>query len=133
MVGADLKNLVNEAALLAAHRGHDQVTMPDFTDSLEKITLGTVRGIVLDRAERESAPRQGNRSAGHAPRPVRMKDLIFPNGPGCSGPVRRQTADATMNRSGRTRIAPPLAIWRWRSQVQRGSYLVASRRALLAR
>jgi cell division protease FtsH len=53
MVGADLKNLVNEAALLAAHRGHDRVTMPDLTDSLEKITLGTVRGIVLDRAERE--------------------------------------------------------------------------------
>ena len=28
MVGADLKNLVNEAALLAARRGHDQVTTP---------------------------------------------------------------------------------------------------------
>src|SRR5689334_18735597 len=63
MVGADLANLVNEAALLAAHRGHDQVTMPDFTDSLEKVTLGTVRGIVLDRAERE---RTAYHESGHA-------------------------------------------------------------------
>src|SRR5690242_20280501 len=63
MVGADLANLVNEAALLAAHRGHDQVTMPDFTDSLEKVTLGTVRGIVLDQAERE---RTAYHESGHA-------------------------------------------------------------------
>ena len=63
MVGADLKNLVNEAALRAARRGHDQVTMPDFTDSLEKITLGTVRGIVLDRQERE---RTAFHESGHA-------------------------------------------------------------------
>ncbi|HYX62292.1 MAG TPA: ATP-dependent zinc metalloprotease FtsH [Streptosporangiaceae bacterium] len=63
MVGADLKNLVNEAALLAARRGHNQVAMPDFTDSLEKITLGTVRGIVLDRQERE---RTAFHESGHA-------------------------------------------------------------------
>ncbi len=63
MVGADLKNLVNEAALLAARRGHEQVTMPDFTDSLEKIVLGTVRGIVLDPRERE---RTAYHESGHA-------------------------------------------------------------------
>src|SRR6266545_2704686 len=34
MVGADLKNLVNEAALLAARRGHDRVTASDFSDAL---------------------------------------------------------------------------------------------------
>src|SRR4029453_8433544 len=34
MVGADLANLVNEAALLAARRGHDQVEETDFTDAL---------------------------------------------------------------------------------------------------
>jgi cell division protease FtsH len=44
MVGADLKNLVNEAALRAARRGEDRVTMADFSDSLEKIVLGTARG-----------------------------------------------------------------------------------------
>ena len=53
MVGADLANLVNEAALLAVHRHHDQVTMADFTDSLEKIYLGTARGIVLPKEEQE--------------------------------------------------------------------------------
>jgi cell division protease FtsH len=37
--------------------------MPDFTDSLEKITLGTVRGIVLDRQERE---RTAFHESGHA-------------------------------------------------------------------
>ena len=41
MVGADLANLVNEAALLAARRGHDQVGAADFADALEKIVLGT--------------------------------------------------------------------------------------------
>jgi cell division protease FtsH len=63
MVGADLANLVNEAALLAARRGQQQVTMPDFTDSLEKIVLGTVRGIVLDPRERE---RTAYHESGHA-------------------------------------------------------------------
>jgi cell division protease FtsH len=63
MVGADLANLVNEAALLAAHRGHEQVTMADFTDSLEKIVLGTVRGIVMSPEERE---RTAFHESGHA-------------------------------------------------------------------
>src|SRR3954447_24408865 len=36
MVGADLANLANEAALLAARRGHETVVEADFTDSLEK-------------------------------------------------------------------------------------------------
>ena len=43
MVGADLANLVNEAALLAARRGHDKVQYGDFTDALEKIILGAER------------------------------------------------------------------------------------------
>ena len=63
MVGADLKNLVNEAALLAVRRGHEQVMMADFTDSLEKLVLGTVRGIVLSREERE---RTAFHESGHA-------------------------------------------------------------------
>ena len=44
MVGADLANLANESALLAARRDHDKVTMSDFTDSLEKIILGAPGG-----------------------------------------------------------------------------------------
>jgi cell division protease FtsH len=63
MVGADLKNLVNEAALLAARRGHDRVRTPDFTDALEKIMLGTVRGIMLTPEEKE---RTAFHESGHA-------------------------------------------------------------------
>jgi cell division protease FtsH len=63
MVGADLKNLVNESALRAAHRGHEQVTASDVSDSLEKILLGTVRGIVLSPQEKE---RTAYHESGHA-------------------------------------------------------------------
>jgi cell division protease FtsH len=63
MVGADLANLCNEAALLAARRGHDKVLMADFSDSLEKILLGAPRGIMLSRADRE---RTAYHESGHA-------------------------------------------------------------------
>jgi len=63
MVGADLANLANEAALLAARREHEKVQMSDFTDSLEKIMLGSPRGILLSAADRE---RTAFHEAGHA-------------------------------------------------------------------
>ncbi len=63
MVGADLANLANEAALLATRRDHKQVEMADFTDSLEKILLGAPRGIVLSAADRE---RTAYHESGHA-------------------------------------------------------------------
>ena len=63
MVGADLANLCNEAALLAARRKHDKVQNADFTDSLEKILLGAPRGIVLSPEDRE---RTAYHESGHA-------------------------------------------------------------------
>lgn len=51
--GADLKNLANESALLAARRGQDEVHQKDFLDSLEKIVLGPERPILLSLADRE--------------------------------------------------------------------------------
>src|SRR5207302_1117164 len=63
MVGADLANLVNEAALLAARRGHDEVSPADFSDSLEKVVLGAERKIVLGPRDRE---RTAYHEAGHA-------------------------------------------------------------------
>jgi cell division protease FtsH len=63
MVGADLANLCNEAALLAARRKHDKVQNADFTDSLEKILLGAPRGIVLGPEDRE---RTAYHESGHA-------------------------------------------------------------------
>ncbi len=53
MVGAELRNLVNEAALMAARRGHERVQMDDFTDALEKIVLGAERKIMMSEEDRE--------------------------------------------------------------------------------
>jgi cell division protease FtsH len=63
MVGADLANLANEAALLAARRDHRTVQMSDFTDALEKIMLGAPRGIMLSLEDRE---RTAYHESGHA-------------------------------------------------------------------
>jgi cell division protease FtsH len=63
MVGADLANLVNEAALLAARRGHQKVARADFTDALEKIVLGAERKILLNQDDRR---RIAYHEGGHA-------------------------------------------------------------------
>jgi cell division protease FtsH len=63
MTGADLANLVNEAALLAARRGEDAVFQRDLTDALEKVQLGTARNVVIPEDERR---RTAYHEAGHA-------------------------------------------------------------------
>jgi len=63
MVGADLANLVNEAALLAARRGHDKVEEADFTDALEKIVLGAERKVMMSKEDRR---RTAFHEGGHA-------------------------------------------------------------------
>jgi cell division protease FtsH len=63
MVGADLANVVNEAALTAARRGRDAVTTADLHDALEKLVLGTERRILLSEQERR---RTAYHEAGHA-------------------------------------------------------------------
>jgi cell division protease FtsH len=63
MVGADLANLVNEAALLAARRGHDTVAEADFTDSLERIVLGAERQVMMTAEDRR---RTAYHEGGHA-------------------------------------------------------------------
>ena len=81
MVGADLANLVNEAALTAARRGHETVQLEDFTDALERIVLGAERRVMLSDADRR---RTAYHEAGHAivgmltPRsdPVRKVSII---------------------------------------------------------
>src|SRR5437016_3823864 len=50
--GADLENLVNEAALAAARRGNAQVTRKDFEDALDKLLLGGKREALMDERER---------------------------------------------------------------------------------
>ena len=77
--GADLKNLVNEAALLAARREQNDVRQKDFMDALEKIVLGPERPILLSDADRE---RIAYHESGHA-----ILGLLVPG----ADPVHRVT------------------------------------------
>jgi cell division protease FtsH len=63
MVGADLANLVNEAALLAARRAHQAVGESDFTDALERIVLGAERQVMMSLEDRR---RTAYHEGGHA-------------------------------------------------------------------
>jgi cell division protease FtsH len=51
-VGADLRNIVNEAALIAARKGKDMVTRADFDEAIERSVLGLRRPIVLGPDEK---------------------------------------------------------------------------------
>jgi cell division protease FtsH len=63
MVGADLANLANEAALLAARRTHAVVIEQDFTDAMERIVLGAERKVMISHEDRL---RTAYHEAGHA-------------------------------------------------------------------
>ena len=53
MAGADLANLVNEGALLAARRSHDRIYMVDFEEAKDKVLLGAERkSLVMKEDER---------------------------------------------------------------------------------
>ncbi len=62
--GADLENLVNEAALLAAKRNHEKLTMKDFEDSKDKVYMGLERKskVIKEDEKRTTAYHEG----GHA-------------------------------------------------------------------
>jgi len=62
--GADLANLVNEAALLAAKEGRDAVTMRDFEEALDKLVMGLARkSIVMSEEDKRLT---AYHEAGHA-------------------------------------------------------------------
>jgi len=77
--GADLKNLVNEAALLAARREQNDVKQKDFLDALEKIVLGPERPLLMSSQDRE---RIAYHEGGHA-----ILGLVVPG----ADPVHRVT------------------------------------------
>ncbi len=52
LVGAELQNLVNEAALLAARKGRESVHMDDFWEAMDKIVLGAERKLMLGEHDR---------------------------------------------------------------------------------
>jgi len=49
--GADIKNLVNEAAILAARKKRTEVLMQDFEEARDKVLLGTVRTLAIQPEE----------------------------------------------------------------------------------
>jgi cell division protease FtsH len=61
--GADLANLVNEAALHAARGNRQQISARDFEDALDKIVLGTARGLILTEHDKKVV---AYHEAGHA-------------------------------------------------------------------
>jgi cell division protease FtsH len=61
--GADLANLCNEAALLAARQDRESVTMADFEEALDKVLLGGIRPLLLNDQERHVI---AYHEAGHA-------------------------------------------------------------------
>jgi cell division protease FtsH len=63
MVGADLANLANEAALLAARRNHAEVAEQDFTDAMERIVLGAERKVMISEEDKR---RTAYHEGGHA-------------------------------------------------------------------
>lgn len=77
--GADIRNLVNEAALLAARRNQETVAQKDFLDALEKIVLGPERPLLLSYEDRE---RIAYHEGGHA-----ILGLVVPG----ADPVNRVT------------------------------------------
>jgi cell division protease FtsH len=64
MAGADLANLVNEGALLAARRNHDKIYMVDLEEAKDKVLLGAERkSLVMKEEERRLT---AYHEAGHA-------------------------------------------------------------------
>ena len=71
MAGADLANLVNEGALLAARRNHDKVYMADLEDAKDKVMMGAERKsmVMKDEERKLTAYHEG----GHAICAIKVK------------------------------------------------------------
>jgi cell division protease FtsH len=85
MAGADLANIVNEAALAGARRGAAQIGAVDFAEALDRVQLGLRRkGMIMSPAERR---RVAYHEAGHA-----LAALALPD----ADPVERVSIVARM-------------------------------------
>lgn len=94
MVGADLANLVNEAALIAARRSLEQVTQACFEDAMDRILMGAERPLVLSPEERRVT---AYHESGHA--------LVAMLTPGAD-PVQKVTIVPRGQALGATKIVP---------------------------
>lgn len=94
MVGADLANLVNEAALTAARHNLDQVTQTCFEEAMDRILMGAERPLVLSKQERQvTAYHEG----GHA-----LVALLTPE----ADPVQKVTIVPRGQSLGATKMVP---------------------------
>ncbi|MEO6651216.1 MAG: ATP-dependent zinc metalloprotease FtsH [Ilumatobacteraceae bacterium] len=73
MAGADLANLVNEAALIAVRRGSKQIERIDFENARDRVVLGAQRESVIMNAEERKAT--AYHEGGHA-----LLATVLPNG-----------------------------------------------------
>ena len=78
-VGAELRNVINEAALIAARKGRDAVAQDDFTEVIERSVLGLRRPIILGADERRLI---AYHESGHA-----LMGLLIPG----ADPVKKVT------------------------------------------
>jgi cell division protease FtsH len=87
MVGADLENLVNEAAILAARRNKRAISMDEMVESIERVMSGPARRsrVLSDQDRRTVAYHE----AGHA---IVMEELVHTDGVGKITIVSRGTA-----------------------------------------
>ena len=113
MVGADLANVVNEAALLAARRGHDRVAQADLTDAIEKIVLGTERKVVQSEEDRR---RIAYHEGGHA-----IVGMLTPG----ADPVRKVSIIPRGQALGVTLSAPDADVFNYSESYLRGKIKVA--------
>ena len=113
MVGADLANLANEAALLAARLDHQKVEHADFTDALEKIVLGAPRSMVLTDEDRR---RTAYHESGHA-----LVGMLTPG----ADPVRKVSIIPRGMALGVTLSAPDVEKSNYEEQYLRGRIQVA--------
>jgi len=113
MVGADLANVVNEAALLAARRGQVAVRQSDLTDAVEKIVLGTERKVVQSEADRR---RIAYHEAGHA-----IVGMLTSG----ADPVRKVSIIPRGQALGVTMSAPDADVFNYEESYLRGKIKVA--------
>ncbi len=70
MAGADLANLVNEGALLAARRNHEKVFMADLEDAKDKVMMGAERKSMVMKDEERKLTSHDRSARAHARRGV---------------------------------------------------------------
>ncbi len=104
---------MNEAALLAARRGHSQVAQGDLTDAIEKIVLGTERKVVQSEEDRR---RIAYHEGGHA-----IVGMLTPG----ADPVRKVSIIPRGQALGVTLSAPDADVFNYSESYLRGKIKVA--------